>query len=262
MRKQRYRYLIIYLIAALSLSSCSLLVAAISPNYPPQTEVCEFFDKSDNILDFWLGIPDVKGIADMRVRIPAEYMSRLSQGFIIDMNRFDPETEERYVTQGGAHIRFRISDFAPYSEYRTPIGHKQNPKPFGTLVIQPTGHLNENLQQFANLSLEELDAILASQPQAKENDDYPSIIGRFGSTDIYFDYADNQITDLISCRRQRRPGERNYELGEFKSLTCIDFIPLGPIGFQLTYEKAHLGQRKEIRSKALEFIDCAFVERE
>ena len=80
--------------------------------FPPQDEVCAFFDNTQEMLTFWIGpeTPERKDrITNARITVPGEYVIPFSYRFY-----------KSGYGDGSVLLNYRTSDFAPY-----PIGQRQ-----------------------------------------------------------------------------------------------------------------------------------------
>ncbi len=218
------------------------------PDYPLQNDVCDFFNQSTDMIEFWLGLIDSHEVGDVKFKIPAEYF-----------DPFDRKIARAKANHGTAFIRYRVSDFAPYTQERTRIGIKKDPTPYARLGLRFVGNLTRNFGIKTGLEPHEVQEFLAEQPQVEPDEIYPKLIGRFGGDDIYFDYTNAHVTDLIVCSKQRKPFPRSTKPPRKVNLTCIDYFIADRFGFTLFYDKDYLPVRKELKRDALKFIDCAFV---
>ena len=232
--------------------SCVALTASCNPqgryapDYPPQNSVCEYFSKTEEIIPFWLGILPLHNVPDVKYHLPIEYFDSFHMRVARD-GRFG----------GSLHIRFRISDFAPYHQDRTPIGLKEEILPYATLGLKLLKDLNRDFEIFARLNRDEVRTLLSEMPQAAPGDVLPMLSRPTG--DLFYDYEGEKITAMILCNRQ--PGQVPGQERIFLKLSCQEYSDEGHIGFRLSYRKDRLPERKKIKADALEFINCAFVKR-
>jgi len=231
--------------ASIILNACDIK-GHYAPEYPPQDSVCEFFDRSENVPEFWLNIDKSRDIPDVKLKIPFEYMGRF--------------TRQKYQHNDGViSLWIRMSDFAPYSEDAQRKGIKQDLRPYGKMLIKHPTDLTRNLAQKTKLGEQEIKYLLGTEPKSLPGEPLPKLVGKFGSRDVYYDYDGDIVTDLIPCERIRV--NNNFDVRE-PNLSCKHFVSERLTSFSISYDKDFLSEHKRIRQSALEFLECAFIESE
>ncbi|MEM1396557.1 MAG: hypothetical protein AAGH38_03800 [Pseudomonadota bacterium] len=216
---------------------------------PVQEGVCDFWDDTDRMLEFWVGIRDFQG-PDVKISVPYEY-ARVS-----NYPRYSSGTAD-----GSATFRVRFSDFAPLTRAEELNSLKSKTQVHGTITIDAAfGEIEE--------------AVLSRRVYETGEDLYSDISSRvlkerfglfqlpkrglFASYDIFVSVSNNNaLEDFIRCTDfsdRREPG------AIIPHDTCHHHMSFKDINISINYHRSYLSDWKRLRKSALEFFECAYVE--
>jgi hypothetical protein len=232
--------LFLYISFALIVSSCDNTPVGY-PNYPAQTGVCDYFDKTHEMLTFWLGVHPELG-PDVKLQMPREYV-----GSPLGVNRFRTDKLD-----GAALFSLRLSDFAPYSNKQKSV-IKTKPKAWSGILFQSKSDLNANLviSMGLTLSRDPKIGLIDVRDSGQEFDfDLIQFGHRYHDKNLFLGVKDNRPTDIIDCFK---PDTVPYP-------NCSHLFIYKNVSVKLNYSLPDLKHWKLYRKRAEEFASCAYVE--
>jgi len=237
------------LVAVLVSTGCGDQDTNTYPAFPPQSNACDYFDKTAEMLEFWLGV-DARIAPDVKLKIPREYV--------------DMRVLRRYRTDkldGALHLLIRVDDFAPYLLKNSKVAVKLDPRPTGGALISPKIKLNENLRRriepggaVDKTDISTLLNSLSTIPELSGLVKVPTRGSFYVYNDVYAHHNDGDVIDYIVCN------QKNNQYGEIPNPGCSLYSDFGPIGGQVNFDKDLLGNWPKYRKNLQDFIDCAVIE--
>lgn len=262
-------YLSFICLSFISLSGCGAIDNYINEAlekqrvpFPIQENVCDFFDKTDYMREYWIGTPDIFDVPDVKVRIPSEYMDwRLEASKKV--GRWD----------GAIGFGIRPLDFAPSQSYISvkeyPNGPIDPARPKykvanGGLLLKRPGFISIDTRMFSlgtssietaeNFPEDEFIAQSLASEEAEGLLYYPLGRSYLGKERLY--YAENdRILIEFSCS----PRERELS-GEHYNASCSMYVNLGPVLAKLRFDRDFLPEWRSLLAKTEEFVECMIVE--
>lgn len=244
------------------LSSC-LDFKVDHPPFPIQEGTCDFFDKTEYMREYWIGISEKTGYPDVKIRIPSEYMDWL-------LTRF----KKAGRSDGAIGFGIRPLDFAPSQGYSGVMDYpdgpidpaKENYKHAngGFLIKQPYS-VSVNTRMFSlggGVSPEEAESFLEADfiaqslpvSEAKDLLSYPAERPYNGKERLF--YAEGgKILIRFSCwpRDREKPGEV-YDAG------CSMYSNHGPVGAVLDFDRDFLPEWRRLWRQTGEMVACMIVD--
>ena len=225
---------------AIVLTGCNSSKA--ETNYPLQSDVCDYFDKSEELLNFqlWESLPDTKSAY---LRLPEEY--------------FLPYRRGRYrntTLDGAVHFQIREADFGPVSRQFERYALKTNPRPKMLVLLSHRVNLTA---LYNNFFYGEVGNYKLDQNLPTNEDRFGLISAGKGIShyETYVNLSNNQITDLILC------GRPELIISEAKNENCQHHITYKNIGVQFTYDSELLKNWSLYRQRIMKFMSCMSQEK-
>ena len=224
--------------------------------FPIQDHVCDLFETTEYMREYWIGIHDGTGYPDVKVRIPYEYMD-WRFGKLTRTGRLD----------GAIGFSTRPLDFAPNHpnlplDRQYPDGPIDPARPAykragGGLLLKQPQDMDGTAQQWltnASRGRQPLPEIIA---EGRKSDAYPDLLlvkndGIYRrDRDVFLEVVDGRIINYFNCTK------RELEVsGRILHASCRVYGNYGVVSYKHRFDLDFMPEWREQIAKVHTFIDC------